>query len=578
MRVKIVGRGGLVILFLASSACAAAPSSNQPPSAGDVALSEEDVAPPEGEVVPLERVVGPLEGDVVSSDGSATLQIPDGALPEGMDLDGLSVVPLETEASSAGSPGGEVLASYALEPSGLTFLKPVTLSITFPMPAATHAFTISLTSEDGETEFLEPSELSVDETGTSLTTVVSIRHFSRVEIDQRSFWEIRTEVPDQIFRGQPFDLNLTITRTKDLLVGIHYPVRSFRFLGENWDLQGKLSAKQPPGWGVGATPEEVGTPNELTTVNGNSISFTREFTCESDRAYIRYSAETYFKTETWLEDYEDLKKTYDRYSMHLSSVILIWCDRLPEPTPSGEQTIGADLEILDDPGGHAPFVRMPMTIFVGATFGALTLDPDDFSITGPDPWVDVHGVQLPGGNIQADGTGTVAGFPDIRARFEGTLVDGSLEGVYSLGDDGGLPGGAAITFTVQGAAIAAPPPEIVDETPQAFFDLYSQAMQAENTGFLLDRLHPVVIDMYGAPACQTRVEGLLQPTLQAQVNSVEGPMPWLFERDGQVHEIRQTHNVDVTITVGGEPSDRQTHLEQIDGLQTWFTDCGDPLQ
>ena len=67
----------------------------------------------------------------------------------------------------------------------------------------------------------------------------------------------------------------------------------------------------------------------------------------------------------------------------------------------------------------------------------LRIDPTDFEdggfrITGPDPWVGVQGVQLPDGNVQADGSGTVAGFPDIRARFEGTLVDGNLEGVYSL--------------------------------------------------------------------------------------------------------------------------------------------------
>jgi hypothetical protein len=221
---------------------------------------------------------------------------------------------------------------------------------------------------------------------------------------------------------------------------------------------------------------------------------------------------------------------------------------------------------------------MPMTISLGATIGALTLDRNEVSITGPAPWVDVDGVQLANGNIQADGSGTVAGFPGIHAHFDGTLVNGSLEGEYSLGTDGGLPGGAAITFTVRGTAIAAPPPEIVDETPQAFFDQYSQAMQTGDAGFLLDRLHPVVIDMYGVPACQTRVESLLEPTLQAQVNGVEGPVPWLFESDGQVHEIRRTHTVDLTITVGGEPSDRQVHLAQIDGLQTWFTDCGDPLQ
>ncbi len=567
MTETILGRGGIVILSLAfglSSACAASPANDQP-SEGAVVSPQADVALPESDVAPAEREVAPTAGDVHSSDGYATLRIPEGALPEGRDLDDLSVVPLETI-------GAETLASYALEPAGLIFLEPVDLSINFPMPAADHALTVRLTSEDGEFEFLEPSELNVDETGESLTAVVPIPHFSRVDIDQSGFWETRIEVPDKIIRGVPFDLKLTVTRTKDLLEDNHPPVRSrIRFVGEDWDLQGTLYGKNPPGWGVGATPAEVRAPDELTAINGDSISFTREFTCESDRAYIRYSGEAFFEAETFFEDYEDLKKTWDRYSISLSSVTLIWCDRPPEPATTGEQTVDADVEPLDDPGGHAPFIRMPMTVPLRVNAGGT------FILTGPQPWVDVQGVQLPDGNISADGMGTVAGFPDIRARFEGTLVDGSLAGVYSLGGDGGLPGGEAITFTVEGAAIAAPPPEIVDETPQDFFDQYSHAMQTADPGFLLDRLHPVVLDMYGAPACQSRVESLLEPTLRAEVRGVDGPMPWLFERDGQVHEIRRTFDVDVTITVGGEPSERQTHLEQIDGLQRWFTDCGDPL-
>ena len=666
MKARFVGRDMLVILILAlvSSACGGSPSSDQAQPERQVASSDEDVISSTEDAAPSEEQVGPTEGEVVSSDGSATLHIPEGALPEGMDLDDLSVIPLEREASSTDSTGGDALASYALEPSGLTFLEPARLSVTFPMPTEAHTLTVRLTSEDGEFEFLEPSELSVDETGESLTTVVPIPHFSRVDIDQWAFWEIRFEVPDQITRGEPFDLELTITRNKDLLVDNHPAARSrMRFVGEDWDLQGKLSAKQPPGWGLGATPQEVGAPDELTAVNGNSISFTREFTCVSDRAYIRYSGTAFFKAETFFEGYEDLKKTYDRYWINVSSTILIWCDHPPEPAPSAE-TVGTNVETRDDPGGHAPFVGMPGSvdlrvepaedtfwggdeesddtsegdgdsddpsegdggsdviwggagddvIFGGGgnddfyyeedeesedTFGGSDEESDDDLWGGADegsddnlwggdggsdvifgggePWVDVQGVLLPDGNFQADGIGTVAGFPNIRAQFEGTFVDGNLDGVYSLGGDGGLPGGAAITFTVQGAVIAPPPPEIVDETPQGFFDQYSQAMQTGNTGFLLDRLHPVVIDMYGAPACQNRLEELLNPTLQAQVTGVEGPTPWLFERDGQVHEIRRTHNVDVTITVAGEPSDRQTHLEQIDGLQRWFTDCGDPL-
>ena len=196
MKARIVGRNGLVILFLAlgiTSACGAPTATGQPPSEMDVVTPNEDATPLEEEAVSTNDDVGPSEGDVQSSDGAATLQIPDGALPEGVDLNDLSIVPLETDPSSAGSPSAERIASYALEPSGLDFLKPISLSVTFPMPAGNPALTIRLISEDGEIEFLQPSNISADESGASLTTVVPIMHFSRVDIEQWSFWEGRID-------------------------------------------------------------------------------------------------------------------------------------------------------------------------------------------------------------------------------------------------------------------------------------------------------------------------------------------------------------------------------------------------
>lgn len=52
-----------------------------------------------------------------------------------------------------------------------------------------------------------------------------------------------------------------------------------------------------------------------------------------------------------------------------------------------------------------------------------------------------------------------------------------------------------------------PTPELA-ETPQEFFDLFADAVLAEDDAFLLERLHPAVIEMYGRRQCRAAVAAL----------------------------------------------------------------------
>ena len=74
------------------------------------------------------------------------------------------------------------------------------------------------------------------------------------------------------------------------------------------------------------------------------------------------------------------------------------------------------------------------------------------SVTGSGPFVTVEGTVAADGTIDAKGEGTVAGFPDISVTLTGTLQGGALDSEYSMGTDGGLPGGFPIVFDLDGAS------------------------------------------------------------------------------------------------------------------------------
>lgn len=104
--------------------------------------------------------------------------------------------------------------------------------------------------------------------------------------------------------------------------------------------------------------------------------------------------------------------------------------------------------IGSDTGGHGPFVAMPASMTLQVTVASI-------HISGPAPFVDVDGDIDHNGSFHAAGMGTVAGFDDIMVEMTGTLTgcnaaSGTLEGVYRMGINGGLPGGRPISYNING--------------------------------------------------------------------------------------------------------------------------------
>jgi hypothetical protein len=136
---------------------------------------------------------------VVSSDGNATLTVPQGSLPAGVTADQIKVEPVTAAEGGNG---------YALSPSGTQFSTPASISVTIeglsgdgdtvPLPG------LFLVDKDGNTEIPDNQNVTYStDTGTA-TIVADIAHFSEIR------WALfpvhgSIEDPDDRPVSYPFD-------------------------------------------------------------------------------------------------------------------------------------------------------------------------------------------------------------------------------------------------------------------------------------------------------------------------------------------------------------------------------------
>lgn len=241
-----------------------------------------------------------------------------------------------------------------------------------------------------------------------------------------------------------------------------------------------------------------------------------------------------------------------------------------EITGDLEQAFNALIQVISDLGGHAAFINMLEELALQVLSGSVVVE-------GPAPWVAVSGDINPDGSFVATGRGTVAGYQNIAVSFEGTVSMNHLQGEYSMGVEGGLPGGRAITYSVSGT-----PAEAAAGSPLAlargFFDAFNAAEAASDNQALYDMLHPAVLERYGETACTEHLEATVGPGVAVELLGAVETGRWDWERDEVVGPIDNAFTIQANLTAGGQTNPTELHLAvRPDGSLGWFTDCGDPL-
>ena len=120
-------------------------------------------------------------------------------------------------------------------------------------------------------------------------------------------------------------------------------------------------------------------------------------------------------------------------------------------------------------------------------------------------------------------------------------------------------------------------PAAAAEKPEAFLAAFVRAVNTDDQAFLVDRLHPAVIDRYGAAQCQTYVAALVDPDASLGLVDVTGPDDFEYASDGLARSVPDTLTFAVDGTLGGRAGAREYHFALVDGQFRIFADCGDPV-
>jgi hypothetical protein len=147
---------------------------------------------------------------------------------------------------------------------------------------------------------------------------------------------------------------------------------------------------------------------------------------------------------------------------------------------------------------------------------------------------------------------------------------------------------APVTTTPLATAGVTPPPTAAPTADtlaivRAFFDRLQAAVRAGTQGGLADSLGAATIERYGREQCATALAA--KPAVSEQTFEILGirpPAAWDYVTDELTTTVPDTTTVDARVTgpdAAGvlRTETRELHVQVIDGVVSWFTDCGDPL-
>lgn len=226
-----------------------------------------------------------------SDDGSVELEIPPGALPDGVGFEDLRVSRVDPESLTALANGVPLLASYILEPDGLSFSVPV--QITMNLPNENGEVPLLVLRGDDDIEIVNPREVRIDHRSGTIEIRAEFSHFSVISASRHGFFKLEVfDLPDQ-YVNVPFKVRATVTSLNQVDVDHiwDFGIGSVTFSVDGpWTLSGTFD-----GWTTLSPLFVENAPPGNLVDPGGSFTAVANFTCErSGEASILYFAEMNF--------------------------------------------------------------------------------------------------------------------------------------------------------------------------------------------------------------------------------------------------------------------------------------------
>lgn len=105
---------------------------------------------------------------------------------------------------------------------------------------------------------------------------------------------------------------------------------------------------------------------------------------------------------------------------------------------------------------------------------------------------------------------------------------------------------------------------------ESFMEQFTDAIAREDTDFLLARLHPAVLDLFGQEACRAFIsEEILQLEQYRLIGEVTGPTPQA------IADVRvDIYRAPAAFVFQGQEFTSEAGFALEDGEVRWFTQCG----
>lgn len=152
-----------------------------------------------------------------------------------------------------------------------------------------------------------------------------------------------------------------------------------------------------------------------------------------------------------------------------------------------------------------------------------------------------------------------------------------IAGVGVLGPALGWREETAQRSAAQKPGRAATPVETA-ETLEVFVPRWQAAFRSGDTAFLVSRLHPAVVELYGEATCRASLANATDPTWTFTVQTTERPGTYLYIADDHSTAITEAITVTAELVTKSATSTREFHLASVEGRIHWFRDCGEPLR
>ena len=107
-----------------------------------------------------------------------------------------------------------------------------------------------------------------------------------------------------------------------------------------------------------------------------------------------------------------------------------------------------------------------------------------------------------------------------------------------------------------------------------FFAAWASATSSGDVEFLVSRLHPAVIGVYGEAQCRAYLGRVTGGAITVEVRSIGDPAPATLDVDGIDTAVGEVHPVEIFRSDLGRVV--TARVAALDGDLRWFSDCGDP--